>query len=389
MYYYLVNSLKRRLILELKDSFARHPIYSKITPFIQNRFSFKERPQFGLVIKGSNANKVQWSPDNFVGTVQSHVMLADVGQPSHPLEWVREDLKCIEKNDGMFPTVPGIYFIEILTVPTNPGEVGTFAIDPLITAEDEAVLRFQSGIEREAQLQQEPSPGTLRLWQDRNLLLIEGTDYNLLSEGKIELLKSFPATTELTADYRFPSDSIGPVEFRWNTADFRTIPGVVLAFGKRAKVEDKVAVVIYPERIDTAQAFGGKFEVAFDVDVIARDPTQMEEIADLVIMYLWGQKKPMLEFEGIEIMDVSMGGEAEDTYDETADLFYYTASMSIQLRADWETHLPLPLTISKVTPEGGGENNSGASGIQLASTELFFQTQTISTGRNNDFERIG
>ena len=132
-------------------------------------------------------------------------------------------------------------------------------------------------------------------------------------------------------------------------------------------------------------AFKGKFEVSFDMDVIARDPGQMEEIADLVIMYLWGQKKPMLENEGIEILDISMGGEAEDTYDETADLFYYTASLSVQLRADWETHLPLPLTISKVTQVTA----DGEEGIELAINKLFFQTHAVSTDRNNDFERIG
>ena len=89
MYYYLISSLKRRLILELQDSFAQHPVYRKITPNIQNRFAFKERPQHGIVVKGSSANKLQLSADNFVGTIQSHVMLAYVNQPTFPLEWIR------------------------------------------------------------------------------------------------------------------------------------------------------------------------------------------------------------------------------------------------------------------------------------------------------------
>ena len=37
-----------------------------------------------------------------------------------------------------------------------------------------------------------------------------------------------------------------------------------------------------------------------------------QKITDLVIMYLWGQKKSNLELEGIEIVDISIGGEAED-----------------------------------------------------------------------------
>ena len=80
MYYYLISSLKRRLILELQDSFAQHPIYSKIVPWIQNKYTFDERPQFGIVVKGSSANKVALSGDNFMGTVESHVMLAYIGE---------------------------------------------------------------------------------------------------------------------------------------------------------------------------------------------------------------------------------------------------------------------------------------------------------------------
>ena len=55
MYFYLISSLKRRLIEELKDSFARHPLYKKIVPFIQNKYAFDERPQYGIVVKGSSA----------------------------------------------------------------------------------------------------------------------------------------------------------------------------------------------------------------------------------------------------------------------------------------------------------------------------------------------
>lgn len=389
MYYYLVQSLKRRLILELRDSFAAHPLYHKIVPYIQNRFSFKERPQFGIVVKGSSANKVQLDAGNFVGTVLSHVMLAYVGQWAYPIEWVREDRACIEEHGGM-PTAPGIYYVEILEAPPSAGEYGHFVVDPLLTVTGEAVLRFQSGIEREAQLQQTPVNGTLRLWENHQFLLKEGWDYTLGDAGAITLLKRFAPEARLTADYRYAVDSVGPVPFSWNTADFNTLPGVVLAFGKRAKAGDKVAVVVYQDRVDTAQAFGGKFEASFDLEVITRDTTQMEEIADLAIMYLWGHKKAPLEFEGIEIIDVSMGGEAEEVYDETADVYFYTASLSVQLRADWEIHVPLPLTISRVTPQTpeSEEDPRAPGGIQQVSGDLFFSTRPVVVDRNDDYERI-
>jgi hypothetical protein len=386
MYYYLIGALKRRLIMELQDSFSRHAVYRKIVPFIQNKFAFTERPQFGIVVKGSNANKIQLSADNFVGTIQSHVMLANVGPAVHPIEWVREDLAAVRER-GM-DTLPGVYYIEILTVPTTPGEVGTFAVDPLLTAYDQPLLKFQTGIEREAQLQHAPIEGTVRIWENHRFLLKEGVDYSVdYSNGAITLISAFSTDSVLTADYRYAAPSVGPVEFRWNTANPTTLPGVIMAFGKRAEVGQKVAVVVYEDRVDTAQAYGGKFEVSFDLDAIARDPDQMEEIGDLIIMYLWGEKRDKLSFEGLEITDTSMGGEAEEIYDETGDDYFYQASMSVQVQGDWEIHVPMPLVISRVTPRSS-EYADSTSGLQAVPDDLFYATHPVLVGKSQDFERI-
>jgi hypothetical protein len=391
MFYNLVNSLKRRIILELQDSFSRHPIYAKVAPNIQNKFSFEQRPQFGIVVKGSSANKVQLSADNFKGTVQSHVMLAYVGEPTYPLEWVREDLKTIEANGGYMPTMPGVYYMEILTAPTTPNEPGTYALDPLVTVPDEALLHFVSGIEQEAQLQNLPVKKTLRLWLNRRVLLAEGRDYSVnYASGAIRFLARFDPGSMVTASYRYAVPSIGPIDWYWNTADFTTLPGVTLAFGKRAKAGDKVAVVVHSERRDVANAYGGRFDVSLDLDVISTDPNQLEEIADLSVMYLWGEKRSGLSFDGIEVVDVSMGGEAEDTYDEQAELMYYTGSLSVQLQAEWEIHIPLPLTITRVMPAGAEDGLAGANAppLQVATSDLLFQTVPVNVGRNNSFERI-
>ena len=371
--------------MELRNSFSRHPIYAKIVPFIQSKYAFSERPQFGIVVKGSSANKVALSGDNFMGTIDSHVMLTNVGEMAYPIEWVREDLETVRANGSVFPLAAGIYYIEILNAPTNPQEPGQFIVDPLLTVTDEAVLQFQSGIEREAQLQNFPVPKTLRLWLNKSTLLKEGTDYTVnYKTGALSLNLRAGVNALLTADYRYAVPSIGPIDFYWNQADHKTLLGVVLAFGKRARGGDKVAVVVYEDRVATARAFGGKFEVSFDFDVISQDPIQMEEIADLVIMYLWGERKPHLETEGIEIVDISMGGESEETYDETADTFFYNASMSIQLRADWEIHVPLPLVISKVVQEP----TDTTVGWQQVMSDLFYLTHPVLTDRNNDYERI-
>lgn len=381
MYFYLVNSLKRRLILELQDSFKGHPIYNKVVPWIQDKFVFKERPQFGIVVKGASANKVSLAADNFIGTVQSHVMLAYIGTPAYPLEWVREDLRAVAV-EKYFPTPAGVYYMEILRAPENNSDYGCFAIDPLLTVTDEAVLQFVTGVEREAQLQNIPLRGTLRLWQDHRNELFEGTDYAVnYQNGAISFLRNFSPNSVLNADYRYPTASIGPVNFQWNQADFTTLPGVVLAFGKRACTGDKVAVQVFPNRVDAANAYGGKFELSFELDVITQDSIQREEIADFALMSLWGVKKPLLEYEGIELIDVSIGAEVEETYDETADLMYYNTSMTIQTRADWEIHIPLPLTISRVT-------QNIPSPAQQNASDLYFATAAAIVGRNSDFEKI-
>jgi hypothetical protein len=391
VYYYLTGAIKRRLILELRDSFSRHPVYEKLVPFIQNRFAFDERPQFGIILKNASANKVALSADNFVGTVQSHVMLAYIKHPVYPLEWVREDLNTVRLNHDKMPTAPGIYYLEILKVPENAQDHGFYAIDPLLTQTDEAVLRFITGVEREAQLQHPPVKGTLRLWQNHNYLLVEGTDYSVNYEnGEVLFLTNFDVNALVTADYRYPAPSMGPIPFSWNQADFKTLPGIVLAFGKRARLGDKVAVVVYPDRVDSANAYGGRFDLTLELDVISQDTNQVEEIADLVTMYLWGEKRPILSIEGLEITNISMGGESEEPYDETGDLNYYMASMTVEIQADWELHIPLPLTISRIAPAGGlAETLQGLSPIQQGpDNSLFYQTVPILKGRNNSYERI-
>lgn len=396
MYYYLVSALKRRLISEFKDSFSQHPVYDKAAPYIQNRFSFDERPQFAMVVKGSSGNQVVLAADNLIGTVVSHVMLGFVDKPCYPIEWVRDDTALLKQNGNVMPTIAGIYYLEVLTVPTNVSEVGTFALDPLLTVVNEQVLTFHSGIEHEGQLQNAPAPGTVRLYENMRYMLVEGLDYQVDATGKITFLIRFSQGSSVSADYRYATPSVGPIDFQWNTADFKTLPGVVLAFGKRAKVGDKVAIMVTPDLQDTALAYGGKFEVSFDVDVITRDTTQTEEMADLAVMYLL-EKKARLEYEGIELLEISIGGEAEESADENADLNYYNASLSIRLRADWEIHIPLPLTIARVTtdPKGDSAQNfdrrtsytsliSGNTG-----NRLYFATNPILPGRNNSYERIG
>jgi len=55
------------------------------------------------------------------------------------------------------------------------------------------------------------------------------------------------------------------------------------------------------------------------------------------------------------------------------------------MRADWEVHLPLPLTISHITQE----RPDGSDGLQGRSDSIFFATEPVLAGRTPDYERLG
>jgi hypothetical protein len=372
MYAYLVGALKSRLILELRDEFSRHPIYRKISSYIQGGYSFTERPEYGIVVKNTGANKVQLDAANFVGTLSSYVMLGFVGEAVYPIEWVREDQAAIQANRGLFPSPPGVYYIDIMKVPTSTGSLGEFCLGPLYTVTEEP-LDF---VALSAFLQHKPVEKTLRLYYNRNHLLVEGVDYERIGDDGITLL-SHDLTAPITADYRYVGELVEHVPFDWNTADAKTIPGVVLAFGKRCEVGQRVAVVVHRNRVDASEVYGGKTELSFDLEVLARDPSQSDEIADFAHGFIWQNLKSKFIQEGIEVLDVSIGGQSEDAIDETGQSFQYTTPISLQLRADWEQHKPLPLTVSQLILDA-----------TPVSQKLFFDAHSILEGRAPDYERL-
>ena len=67
-------------------------------------------------------------------------------------------------------------------------------------------------------------------------------------------------------------------------------------------------------------------------------------------MYLYTEARERLSTQGIEITSVSMGGEAEEIYDETGDDYFYTASLSLSVLTDWSIHVPLPITLTRAIP---------------------------------------
>lgn len=343
MYFQLSSALKRRLIEELRKYWAYHPKYPELPGNIQGKYRFSERPQYGMTIKTVGGNRADFSADNFKGIQESFVYLTKyINYPGVAIEWVREDAVAIQNNRGLFPSSPGVYFIEL----TSDTE---FCVDPLldIYREEVAMSSLTSGM-----LQNAPLSGTVRLYEmPSGFKLKEDVNYTLGRDsegrltGEIELTYPLSGGRTLVADYRYPAETRGPFALYPMQADNHAIPGVVLAFGNKNKAGDRMAVVVQDFRRPAALVYGGQWDVNLEIEVISRDLEAQMELADATAIYIWGILRPKLSSEGIEISDLSLGSESEEPYDENGDDYFYNAIMSLTVRTDWEVYVPLNILI--------------------------------------------
>ena len=340
MYYQITEALKRRFISELRGFWATHPKYTDLVDNIQGKYSFSVRPQTGIIVKTSGATRVDMAPDNFIGTVRSYTYLARVPKfPGTFLEWVREDSIAIQNNGGNFPSLPGVYFIE-LTKHDDVDGAGEFYVDRLLEVTNESVAMVTP---KEGQLQRIPLQGTLSLYQyPSGRRLVDGAEYEFDSaSGSFTLLDKLDKGQSISADYRYPAESTGPHPFNEMYANKDAIPGVVLAFGRSVKQGDRVAVVVQKRRSDAYLEYGGRWSITLDFDIISRDVFSQQEIADRTIVWIYGNMRPRVSQEGVEILDVSLGGEMEEIYDENGDDYFYNASFSVTCETEWSMHVPL------------------------------------------------
>ena len=104
-------------------------------------------------------------------------------------------------------------------------------------------------------------------------------------------------------------------------------------------------------RQPSAREYGGRWEISIDIDIMARDPIAQDEITRQTMMFLWGVARNHLSSDGIEIINVTHGGESEEIFDETGDDYFYNASLSLTLYSDWAIHVPLPVQFSRVSAQ--------------------------------------
>lgn len=353
---WLTNALKKRVIQELRKILYDHPRYRADSNNVQNKFAFEERPQRGIIIDDASADRVRLSADNYMGRVSSFVMQTPVeNSPGTTLEWVKENTSYLEKfspRRDIFPSPPGVYTLEVTKLPDVGRKLpGEFTLEPILTQNNEPLIQFSANNITEAQLAREAIyPGSVRLWLDGRHLLLNGVDYIVDdSSGAITFLKPTPINSYIHADYRYITDKQGPFYFYEETAHFTAIPGAILAFGDRPQLCDKIDIVVTEDRTEVAEVFGGKFEVHFSLIVFARDPEDREKLSDYVIIKFL-ERQNFLGFEGLELIDISPGGESEEIYNPEIDDYYYDGSISLSMRVDWEVYAPLQVTITRAEP---------------------------------------
>lgn len=352
MYNFLTEAVKRRFLLELRAYWASQPKYRDIVDNIQGKYSFKERPSYGIILKTSSANHVQLSADNFLGYNESYVQLAKFqGKPGTAIEWVKEDLVAVQNNGGIVPSSPGIYYIQIVEgPPKDHGEPSfAFMVDPLLDVQDERPTQIDAFT---WSVSHPYLNGTTRVFEmPGQIPYIRNSNYTEEPDtGRIRLVNPVPTGTYLLVSYRYPAESTGPWPIVENFSNKRAIPGVSLAFGRGSQLGDIMAVVVTRYREITAMEYGGRWETSLDFDVVARDPYAQQEISDRTVMFLWGIARNRLSSEGIEILSVSMGGETEEAADENGDDYYYNSSFSLNVQTDWSIQVPLVATIRRVVP---------------------------------------
>ena len=120
---WLTNATKKRIIQEIKKILYEHPRYRDDSNNVTAQYAFTQRPQRGVIINNTTADRIRLQADNYIGRLSSFCMLAPVkDQPGTSLEWVRENFNILEqvKHDrSVFPSPPGVYIVTIQTVPDD------------------------------------------------------------------------------------------------------------------------------------------------------------------------------------------------------------------------------------------------------------------------------
>jgi len=253
---------------------------------------------------------------------------------------------------------PAIFVVEF-------SEDNEFYLDAYFTIEDELVIERTTGTETTASL----AHTNIHVGSDiiylahtdgqKIVALDRGTDYTInYPTGVITFLTPLQKNYSIYAIYMHKDTNYmsGPFRFEPYQEIHDAIPGVIISIGRRAMKGDKQIIQVSQIREQQARIYGGHWEMSLELAVIAKDPMQMEQMSDHLVTFLWGNRKNILEWEGITLNSVEPTGESEEVHiDLTGDL-YYESSVSVNVQTEWQSFEPyLPLFRIKniyVLPDG-------------------------------------
>lgn len=361
MFYQLTGQVKNRVIEELRDFWALSPTYRKVLPDkIQGKYRFNERPVLGMTVKCGSAQQQTLSADNYEGMDYSYVYCARVkGYGGTFLEWVREDALAIQRNNGVFPTPAGLYFIRISGKDDPATRLKTFQfwLTPYIDHNKESVPLVSPGVHRLTG--GGFAAGSLRLTEYPSRYPLDASNFTADPlTGIVTLDRPLSANQWLEADYRVQQAERGPYRLTPETANNTALPGVILAFGYEIEDGDVQVVQVSAKRDNASMVYGGRFSISVEIDVIAQDVVDCQRVADRTLMHLVFNAKPRWAEEGVHVQDVSLGGDAEEQMDETGDGYFFTQSLSSTLELEWHAYVPLQFKIRNIV-DMTGENIKG------------------------------
>jgi len=241
---------------------------------------------------------------------------------------------------------PGRYYIQLIST-------SQYVIDPLYIVKGEKVIEGTTGVETTANLAHGGLLTDLetlyiqKYSRSNQIKLISGTDYTIdTATGEITFLSPLPVGTNLYANYRWVGSTLGPFEI---PSDFHydneALSGIILAFGNKKVVNDKLVLLVYPNREQASKVYSGHWDMNFDIDVFARDPIELPDLTDYIIDDMWTRKRLSLISEGFTIEEMDPGGESEEVYDTNTGELYYKNTVSLRAMTEWKRFVPYLIEI--------------------------------------------
>jgi len=236
---------------------------------------------------------------------------------------------------------PGRYYIELISK-------NQYVIDPLYFVEKEVVIETTTGTETTANLSHgNLIPNLEALYTKKNfnslsIELVPGSDYTIdATTGEVTFLNPLKSGTTLYANYRWVGNTLGPFDipddFHYDNS---SISGVILSFGNKKIVNDKLVVIVYPDREQSAKVYSGHWDMNFNIDVFTRDTIELPDLTDYIVDDMWSRKRLRLVSEGLTIEEMEPGGESEEVYDQNTGDLYYKNSVSLRMMTEWKKFVP-------------------------------------------------